>query len=89
MIDPSRLPINKGNTNSFIDNATTSTFDIDDLRYSIINAILCINEIRFILDHWKKEILDHWKKERGLDENRYFELLKKQKWLSQCSPCRP
>ena len=80
MIDPSRLPINKGNTNSFIDNATT-TFDIDDLRYSIINAILCINEIRFILDHWKKE--------RGLDENRYFELLKKQKWLSQCSPCRP
>ena len=81
MIDPSRLPINKGNTNSFIDNATTSTFDIDDLRYSIINAILCINEIRFILDHWEKE--------RGLDENRYFELLKKQKWLSQCSPCRP
>ena len=81
MIDPSRLPINKGNTNSFIDNATTSTFDIDDLRYSIINAILCINEIRFILDHWKKE--------RSLDENRYFELLKKQKWLSQCSPCRP
>ena len=80
MIDPSRLPINKGNTNSFIDNATT-TFDIDDLRYSIINAILCINEIRFILDHWKNG--------RGLDENRYFELLKKQKWLSQCSPCRP
>ena len=49
------LPINKGNTNSFIDNVI---FDIDDRREdsstTIINAILCINEIGFILDHWKK-----------------------------------